>query len=322
VKHGIVSLGLGLALALFTGLAAGQASFTKVKLKTGYVVEGTILDELPGGGLKMALVTGGTRVIAGADIASIERPGAAPTAPPVVPAPAAPAPPPAPEPSPPPVATVPPDAGPRGGPGESCQARIDCADGLGCFKHVCRAAEVATEASAASFRPEDPEPGDAEAKAERHDGYYDGVYGGGLVGGAVAPAFPGVAGIGGATGFVGWRRGLFDLRVGLGGFGAAFPNGSMGVAVVRPETLFWVAGPYGFGVSLGPCVGHYEDFYISGSLLYGGLASATPVALRFEAGSAFLEPSLSAGAIFGSVGDSPDIFARPAVLLALAVYSQ
>ncbi len=311
-----VALGLALSLSLASGSAAAQSSFTKVTLKTGEVLEGTVLDELPGGGLKLLLLDGSARALAGAEIASILRPGAKPAAPD------------SPEPSRPPDAPAEPSrqAPPaasreRGEAGESCQARSDCAEGLACFNHVCATAAAATPPAPAASRGDvAPEADPTNPAPEEAD--FDGFYGGGLVGGAAAPAFPGVAGVGGGAAFFGWRGGWFDLRVALGGFGAGFPNGSMGVAVIRPETFFWVAEPYGFGAGLGPCVGHYEDGFIE-SLLYGGLASVTPVALRFEAGDALLEPSLSGGVIFGGLeASSGDVLARPFALLGFAVYSR
>ncbi len=302
-----------LALALTAARAEAQTSFTKVTLKDGRVFEGTLLHELPGGGVKLILLSGEVRELAGDTISAILRPGAKPTA-------APPAEPPAP-----PLAAAPPPTteqpAVRGEAGESCQARAHCAEGLGCFQHVCRPLADATPPPTTDPLVGIPQPSLTHA-AHRPRDDHDGLYGGGLVGGAVGPAFPGVAGVGGATGFLGWRRGMFDLRVGVGGFGAAFPNGALGFAAIRPEVFFFVAGPYGFGFSMGPCVGYYEDNWLGGGALYGGFATATPIALRFEAGSAFLEPSLSAGAIFGSIEQSADLIARPAVLLAFAIYSQ
>jgi hypothetical protein len=330
----LAALGLLTALTVSSASATAQSSLTKVELKSGEKLEGTLLDELPGGGLKLILLDGRTREVAGSEVASITRPGAAapstaPSDPPTAPSEGTP---------------VDPAAAALGEVGESCRARSDCTDGLkcvdnvcrdafegvtcesrrdcgarlGCFRNVCTTAEKATESSAASFRSEEDED-EEPAPRERDD--VDGWYGGGLAGGAVAPAFPGVAGVGGGTGFFGWRRGIFDLRVGFGGFGAAFPYGHMGIFTARPEIYLFVAGPYGFGVGLGPCVGYYEDSYIEG-LISGGLATATPVALRFEAGKAFLEPSLSAGAIFGTVESYTDVLARPFVLLGFAAYSR
>lgn len=312
---------VGLILALLTGsfdLAQAQSSVTKVTLKSGQVLEGTVLDELADGGVKLILVDGSTRTVAGADIASIARPGAAPASPP--------APPPSAPPAEAPPAEAPPATQPddpssalRGGAGETCQARSDCEVGLRCIAKVCRDpnAPAVTETAAAGSLSGEEEEAQPSSSAEGFDGWY----GGALVGGAVAPSFPGVAGVGGGTALFGWRTGMLDVRVGIGGFGAAFPNGSMGVATVRPEVLLFVAGPYGFGAGLGPCVGYYDDGYISG-VISGGLASVTPVALRFEAGAAVLEPSLAAGAIFGSVEGKTGVLARPFGLLGFAVYSK
>jgi hypothetical protein len=162
-----------------------------------------------------------------------------------------------------------------------------------------------------------------EARADSDDiRRYDGWYGGGLVGGAIAPSFPGVAGVGGATAFLGTRSGVFDLRLSLGGFGAAFDAGTLGFVAFRAETLFWVADAYGLGVGAGPCVGYYEDDFVGGGVLGGALVSATPVAVRFEAGSALLELSLAGGAIVGSVGPVDGVFARPYLLIGFAAYSQ
>ncbi|MBL9022458.1 MAG: hypothetical protein JNL21_09660 [Myxococcales bacterium] len=316
-----VAIALALALVAAAGTSWAQSSLTKVKLKSGQTLEGTVLEELPGGGLKLILVQGGTREVRGDEIAAVERPGVK-SEEPARPAPA----PPAPPSPPPPETTGPAEAAPppveaqvegraRGEAGESCEARVDCAEGLRCFDHVCRSAEVATEAAAASSHVED------EPAPSRRSESLDGWYGGGMAGGAVAPAFPGGAGVGGATAFAGIRAGIVDFRLGIGGFGAAFPYGSMGVAVIRPEVFLFVAGPYGFGVSFGPAAGYMQDYYGEG-VIGGGLASATPVALRFEAGEAMIEPSLSAGAIFGVRESVEGIFARPFGLLALAVYSK
>jgi hypothetical protein len=311
MSHTWLVVGLSLSLALFEWGALAQSSMTRVTLKSGQVLEGTVLEDLSGGGVRLILVTGETRDIAGGEIVSIARPGQEPIAvvqpaaaePAVAPAPPAPA------------------GGTRGGPGESCRARSDCREGLGCFHDVCATGETANERPPSVGLGSDDAADEVEPKP-RGDGI-DGLYGGGFAGGAVAPAFPGVAGVGGATGFFGWRSGVFDLRVAFGGFGASFPNGTLGFAAIRPEVLFFVAGPYGFGFGLGPCVGYYEDSWVGGGLLYGGFTTATPVALRFDAGSAFIEPSLSAGAIFGSIEQADgDLLARPAVLLGLAVYSK
>ncbi|NUO48776.1 MAG: hypothetical protein HOV80_07965 [Polyangiaceae bacterium] len=309
--------------------ATAQSSLTKVELKSGETLEGTLLDDLPNGGVKLILLDGRTREIAGSEVASITRPGALPSQGSADPGAA-------------PTDTHPHDLQ-LGEAGESCRARSDCADGLkclehvcrdafegarcesrrdcgttlGCFRNVCSTAEKASESAAASFRSDE----DEVVPVSRPRDDIDGWYGGALAGGAVAPAFPGVAGVGGGTGFFGWRSGMFDLRVGFGGFGAAFPYGSMGVATARPELFLFVAGPYGFGVGMGPCVGYYEDRFIDG-VISGGLATATPVALRFEVGSAFLEPSLSAGAIFGTVEQRTEVLARPFALLGFAAYSR
>ncbi len=331
----LAALGLLAVLIVSSRSATAQSSLTKVELKSGEKLEGTLLEELPGGGVKLILLDGRTREVAGSDVASIARPTTAtPSDKPADPA-AATTGPPAPE----------PQAAQLGEAGESCRARSDCAGGLkcvdnvcrdafegaacgsrrdcgerlGCFRNVCTTAERATESAAASFRSDDIDDEDVPDRPARDD--IDGFYGGALAGGAVAPAFPGVAGVGGGTGFFGWRRGIFDLRVGFGGFGAAFPNGSMGIATVRPEILLFVAGPYGFGIGIGPCVGYYDDGWLEG-VISGGLATATPVALRFKAGSAFLEPSLSGGAIFGTVENRTEVLARPFALLGFAVYSQ
>ncbi len=277
-----------LAFLLAYFFAPGSAlALTKVTLSSGETVEGTILEERPDGSLRMISVKGEDRVLLASEIARIDRPSLPPAAPvpaaPTVGTPAAPSPAPS-------VASTPEPA-----------TTSDSA--------VQRRAPVATSPH---WAPQGP------VGADRYDGWYFG----GLVGGAVAPSFPGVAGVGGATVFLGFRFAPFDLRLSLGGVGATFDTGSLGFVTARTEIFFWVAEPYGLAVGVAPCAGYFEDEYVGEGALGGVLLSATPVAFRFDVGSVFLEPSLSLGAIVGSVEPAEGVFTRPFALLGLAVYSQ